>query len=231
MKFDLNLKRNNIPDAELFADLRRVAAKLGTQTVTVSAYDRLGHFNASTISKRFGSWLKALEAAGLHTRPSQRKNIPKEELLDNLREIWVTLARQPRYEETKAPLSRFSAGTYERCFGSWNEAMKAFIRWIDEGRADSVATEESSDGTQNSVDSPTIKRRTKRDVSPRLRFSILLRDGFRCHSCGRSPLQTPGVELHVDHIVPWSQGGETLPENLQTKCDTCNLGKGNAFQK
>ena len=35
------------------------------------------------------------------------------------------------------------------------------------------------------------------------------------------------VELHVDHIKPWSKGGETVLENLQTLCATCNLGKSN----
>ncbi len=32
---------------------------------------------------------------------------------------------------------------------------------------------------------------------------------------------------HIDHIKPWSKGGETVLENLQTLCATCNLGKSN----
>ncbi len=28
---------------------------------------------------------------------------------------------------------------------------------------------------------------------------------------------------------PGSKGGETVDENLGTKCQQCNLGKGNAF--
>jgi 5-methylcytosine-specific restriction endonuclease McrA len=36
------------------------------------------------------------------------------------------------------------------------------------------------------------------------------------------------VQLHVDHIKPWSLGGETVAENLQTLCDQCNAGKSNA---
>ncbi|MCW5775769.1 MAG: HNH endonuclease [Phycisphaeraceae bacterium] len=32
--------------------------------------------------------------------------------------------------------------------------------------------------------------------------------------------------LHVDHILAWSNGGETVLANLQTLCDRCNLGKG-----
>jgi len=31
----------------------------------------------------------------------------------------------------------------------------------------------------------------------------------------------------VDHITAWSNGGETILENLQTLCSDCNLGKSN----
>jgi 5-methylcytosine-specific restriction endonuclease McrA len=55
----------------------------------------------------------------------------------------------------------------------------------------------------------------------------LQRDRFTCCACGASPALSPGVELHVDHIVPWSKGGETGLENLQTLCSVCNLGKSN----
>ena len=75
----------------------------------------------------------------------------------------------------------------------------------------------------------TLKHKTKREISDRLRFRILMRDGFTCKKCGRSPMKEMGVELHIDHILPWSKGGETVQENLETKCKKCNLGKGNAF--
>ncbi|MCI5815572.1 HNH endonuclease [Ruminococcus sp.] len=45
--------------------------------------------------------------------------------------------------------------------------------------------------------------------------------------CGRSPSTTIGLELHIDHIIPWSMGGETVIDNLQTLCSDCNLGKSN----
>lgn len=57
-----------------------------------------------------------------------------------------------------------------------------------------------------------------------------MRDGFTCKSCGRSPIKERNVELHVDHILPWSQGGETIDSNLETKCKKCNLGKGNIIE-
>ena len=58
-----------------------------------------------------------------------------------------------------------------------------------------------------------------------LRYDILKRDGFRCQICGST--QKDGVKLHVDHIYPVSKGGRTVPENLQTLCERCNMGKSN----
>jgi 5-methylcytosine-specific restriction endonuclease McrA len=70
-------------------------------------------------------------------------------------------------------------------------------------------------------------RTTGREPSLRLRWRVLHRDRFTCCGCGRSPATTIGVELQVDHTVPWSKGGETGLENLQTLCSKCNLGKSN----
>ena len=35
------------------------------------------------------------------------------------------------------------------------------------------------------------------------------------------------VEMHADHILPWSKGGHTTPENCQMLCRDCNLKKSN----
>jgi 5-methylcytosine-specific restriction endonuclease McrA len=106
--------------------------------------------------------------------------------------------------------------------------LEKFVEYINQEQED-----EKDDvlivPVKSDVKSEKPKKITKREISDRLRFRILLRDGFTCRKCGSSPLKNPGVELHVDHILPWSKGGETTPENLETKCIKCNLGKGNAF--
>ena len=70
--------------------------------------------------------------------------------------------------------------------------------------------------------------RTRREVGPRLRYQILVRDHFRCRICGRSPATDPAVKLHIDHVKPWASGGETTLDNLQTLCETCNAGKADS---
>ena len=81
--------------------------------------------------------------------------------------------------------------------------------------------------TDKPAQPPKKKTQKSRDPSTRLRFEVLVRDQFTCRFCGASPAKDPSVTLHIDHIIPWSKGGETTLDNLQTLCSKCNLGKGN----
>lgn len=53
-----------------------------------------------------------------------------------------------------------------------------------------------------------------------MRRAVFERDGWKCRHCGS------GVRLEADHIFPYSKGGATTLENLQTLCKTCNIRKG-----
>jgi 5-methylcytosine-specific restriction endonuclease McrA len=67
------------------------------------------------------------------------------------------------------------------------------------------------------------KEKRSRHIPASVRVSVLHRDGYKCLFCGCSAKQ---VQLEVDHIVPFSQGGSNDPSNLQTLCFDCNRGKG-----
>lgn len=235
MKFKLEEYHRDISDDDLIQDLKKVAEGRGKNTLTRREYNEFGKYTGNTLSNRFGSWFKALEKAGLD-QGAFKKDIPTEELFENIKNIWIVLGRQPRYAEIKPPLSKFSTRPYDDRFGSWRKTLQAFIEYINDDEAEKSQLESDESKEVASIDKNVENfrgrtRRTKREISERLRFSILMRDGFRCQSCGKSPITSPGVELHVDHILPWSKGGETVLENLQTKCKECNLGKGNAFDQ
>lgn len=62
----------------------------------------------------------------------------------------------------------------------------------------------------------------RRNPTPAERFAVLQRDGFKCTYCGIKALE---AQLVVDHVIPFSKGGETEIGNLATACVPCNCGK------
>lgn len=59
-----------------------------------------------------------------------------------------------------------------------------------------------------------------------LRRHIKERDNYACLNCRISLRAEPHLLLEVDHIMPVSKGGLSVPENLQTLCWKCNRSKG-----
>ncbi len=216
-KFQIQLRRRNIPEEDLLQDLRRVAMELSKETVTASEYAAKGQFGVNTFLRRFKQWNLALQAAELAA--PNRQHIPDVELFENIADVWTRLGRQPvgRELEKSEGLSKFSLGTYESRFGSWNKALLAFAEFISAERTTKPAM------AANREMRP--KKRSDRKINWRLRAQVLIRDNCICQMCGASPAKDPTVVLHADHIKPWSKGGETVIENLRTLCLKCNVGK------
>ncbi|MFR7618980.1 MAG: 23S rRNA (uracil(1939)-C(5))-methyltransferase RlmD [Subdoligranulum sp.] len=216
MIFELNEFHRNINSNELIEDLRHVAEFLNQDTVTIDDYNQHGRFHATTLTRRFGSWFNCLSRAGL--KPSRSKiGISDEELFEEIENIWIRLGKQPTYSQMR-DLSKYSVGTYEKHFGGWRNTLVAFVKYINENDFVDNPIKENIKGEGST-------HRSSRNINLRTRFIVLQRDKFKCCACGASPAKDPSVELCVDHIIPWSKGGETVIENLQTLCSKCNLGK------
>jgi hypothetical protein len=230
------LKR--IKNEDYYADLQRIAKQLKKDTVFYEEYRQYGKYAAEHVFSRFKTWDKALLAAGLQPTGLARSRIDEQTLFDELERIWTKLGRQPTSTDiTKGNISKYSLDTYKRRFGGWRKTLEAFVEFINldnsEERDEVEIKENRLNGQDNisktvNVEMPlqTREHRTSRNINARLRFKVLKRDNFRCCACGASPAKDPSVELHVDHIIPWAKGGETVIDNLQTLCSKCNLGKG-----
>ncbi|MHA1647134.1 MAG: HNH endonuclease [Promethearchaeota archaeon] len=68
------------------------------------------------------------------------------------------------------------------------------------------------------------------NISSKLRYEILRRDGHRCVQCGKSSKEDD-VKLEIDHKIPVNMGGLTEESNLQTLCQECNHGKKAYFDE
>lgn len=65
--------------------------------------------------------------------------------------------------------------------------------------------------------------RQKERIPLNLRRRVIERDGFYCVYCDDD---LSNSEIHMDHVIPESQGGPTNYNNLQVTCRKCNLAKG-----
>jgi hypothetical protein len=220
MKFELQPFHRNVSEEDIISDLKKIAKNLEKNSVTQKEYSLYGKYSHSTVYKKFQSWHNALNAAGLALQSNIGSGISAEELFRNLEDVWIKLARQPNYKDMVMPLSKYHASTYERRFGGWRKALEKFVEYVN------------SDELQKTKSLPaqsSFKQRTQRTPDLRLRFRIMQRDKFKCVKCGNSPSHNQKIILEVDHITPWSKGGETILENLQTLCNKCNQGKSNLF--
>lgn len=217
MKFELNEYHRNTSDDVLLADLRHVAELLGKDRVTIDEYLDHGQYHPSTLQRRFGSWFTTLDAAGL--KRTRNLGVTDEEYFQNLEKVWRELGRQPKYQEMRSPLSKYSAEAYAYRFGGWRRALERFVTFVNSGEDTQPARD------QQVAAKSDLRRVQTKAPSWRLRFLVMRRDNFKCVACGRSPSQEPGVILHLDHVNPLSK--ETSFENLQTLCSRCNIGKGN----
>lgn len=218
MKFQLEPFNRNISDKDLLEDLNKVSQKINSNSLSFREYnDNGGRFTSGTIAARFGSWNAALLKAGLKIK---LKHNPTEiELFRNLETVWISLGRQPRSRDMERPLSEFSQSSYFTKFGSFQRSLELFVEFINKDNDKQEMP--MDDETIESID--IFKHKTKRNPSERLKVQVLMRDGNKCKLCG---ITLTGDNIHFDHIVPWSKGGETVIENLQILCATHNLAKG-----
>jgi transcriptional regulator of met regulon len=229
---EIQMKR--ITDEALIEDLINVSNILNKKKVTSPEYTELGKYSFPTIKERFGSWKHFTQQAGLEDTGFV-KQIDTEDLFQEIEIIWTALGRQPTTTDMKKGISKYSLDTFTRRFGGWRKTLQAFIDYINEEpsniedvnyTAKPIPSKQKE--TKEKIREVTTQiKKTPRTINLRLRFKVLLRDNFSCCYCGSSPAKDTSIELHVDHILPWSKGGETTLENLQTACSRCNLGKGN----
>ena len=145
------------------------------------------------------------------------KKIPKEELIWDLMVIAnkcaVKKAPLMRQKATERAFSEIGYKEYRRNGGKYD--LSTFL--ANFGSWSLSVSEVGFRGARLILNGDTRKAKGK------LRQRVLERSGYKCKECGRS--EEEGAFLNVDHIIPFSQGGRTIDENLQVLCSCCNLRK------
>lgn len=200
----------------------------GVSPTLESVAQRLG-VHKTTLAGKFGTWQNLLREVGLDPVPLGRR-YTDEECFENIVTLWTYYGRQPNFAELNQAPSAVGSKAYVRRWGGWRAALSAFIKYVNQSQSPQTVSQASPNQNIQQQDESTPAS-APRSISLSLRYKVLCRDHFRCVICGRSPAKEHSVELHIDHIIPWSKGGKNVEENLRTLCFDCNLGKGDKQER
>lgn len=106
--------------------------------------------------------------------------------------------------------------------------IRDLINQANNQKVDKPKKPKSKKATDVKSQAQQESKKRSRHIPLSVRFAVLQRDNHQCVSCGKSP---PTVTLEIDHIIPFSKGGNNDINNLQTLCFECNRGKGTRTTK
>lgn len=113
-------RERDVPAENLVNEIERVAEKVG-HAPTTTQMKLHGDYGVTTYINRFGTWNDAVREAGFE--PIRVKNVSKTDLLRALTDLSDELGRTPNAVEMDTD-GKYSVGTYDRRFGSWNNALE-----------------------------------------------------------------------------------------------------------
>ena len=223
----LHQAAKSMTNDDVLDEIQRVAKELNKPIgLGISEFNQHSIISHSVARKRFGSWRKALECAGLSAGKLGNR-YTDEECFENLLNVWTYHGRPPKTTEMYQPPSTIGYRAYTRRWGTWIKALEAFVKRTEQDPDTPSRRGESKKHLDKVICTFQKTSADKREVKLGIRYKVLKRDNFRCVLCGRSPATEQGCELHVDHIIPFSKGGKSTLDNLRSTCKECNLGKGN----
>lgn len=202
----------------LINELKRIQKIVGERSITKADIDLYSKAGWTTYFKKFGSFTKAVLAAGL--KPSRMPLPAGPELILAVVTLWTKTiekeGRRPLASDLKKYEIPYSEDTYRRRFGSWKKALILAYNFVS--AEDKKGPAEVPSGLPQKL----ATKNQRKEISIRTRFFVFKRDQFACVMCGRSG---SGIRLEVDHRLPVSKGGKNSMDNLQTLCFDCNRGK------
>lgn len=237
MDFKFQRKRlNEMPETKILEELEKASKHFNYIEFAWRDFDKVAKISANTVKRHYGTWKEALMVLKTHLqqkgldlspRPHAPNRIHSDKVMfDEMERIWQVVGQRPSRYEWEASAPKIAYNTYKQRFGGWTNACKKFIEYKmgDLILADDFVLPEIDGMTPRDI-KVAYKPEFSRDVSLSIRLEVLSRDNFRCIYCGKSPATDLGTKLHIDHVIPFSKGGKSTSDNLQTLCEECNLGK------
>lgn len=128
MEFKLKEYHRNVSDEELLSDILRVAKLYNTDRLSQPNYEKKGKYSGSTISKRFGSWNKALDILGLNSYKQYTRRHEKctnsEDFFVDMRNVASILQKDYISTGEYEQYGKYDGSTMFRRYKSWSNILK-----------------------------------------------------------------------------------------------------------
>ncbi len=204
---------------QVIAEIRRVASKLDTQRLTRKDFARNSKMSTATVCNIFGSWNRAVEAAGLQPIVAfvpELREIPDEELMAEVIRLKQELGKRPSDREMGA-LGRFSPRPYIKRWGSFAKGREAAYQKLGSPRlADFVA--KTACNKTAIVSKSTIMPQTINPKEARLRKRIQFGEPIDFRGLRFAPINEQGVVYPFGMI---SRELGFLIESIRTEYPDC----------
>ncbi|MFN4062299.1 MAG: HNH endonuclease [Paracoccus hibiscisoli] len=122
----------------------------------------------------------------------------------------IQAAPDRRISADDARLARIARLSKRRWISAVWPALAEFFL-VDDGAIRSILIEAETEQAKQS----------RSGIPSHISAAVWARDGQTCAYCG-----TTEGPFHLDHIVPWSRGGDHSEGNLTVACAPCNWSKG-----
>jgi hypothetical protein len=121
MEFKLEPHRLNIPEGTLLKDVIEVSKRLGKDCITEREYNANGQYSSGTVRRRFGSWSKAMEKAGL--KANNWQNVTDEEYIQDIKCVAERLGKNSVTQAEYNDSGKYSASAIISRFKTWLKAL------------------------------------------------------------------------------------------------------------
>lgn len=142
-------------------------------------------------------------------------------------EVYLTLKRDLNKlpDSSKKPLKMHQISAYI-VSNNWDvNICKGYYTWacssVNDISSWNIQTHEKA--LEMYMSNPQVKLDGRRNFDRKDTLANLLKKSNKCAIC-RKALKFDTAE--IDHIIPWSKGGQTIENNAQLLCKPCNAAKG-----
>lgn len=213
--------RNAVYAGSWTSDAKRYFSKTGCAASTLAG----DYLKGTSIRQEYLEtailWAASAEGKGIEAYMAEHQNDPSAiQLWNYFRSVidWV----QAIFPKTRKEMKGLPWGLFYNDHGKRTDLdPKKLEAEIQRLMGDEDVTKKS--GIYEYLLTGEEKRLSIRTFDRRDALAAYEKQNHKCVYCGET---FEFDQMHADHILPWSRGGQTVPNNCQMLCTKCNLKKG-----